>query len=133
MSPDEVVEVLRRDLPRLVPGLAAAYLFGSFARGEQRDGSDVDVGLLYTTPPASTLNAQPFLAAAELESLLGRRVDLVVLNAAPVDLVHRVLSHGRLILEPSRAARIAFEVRARNDYFDLLPFLLRYRRRHRAA
>jgi hypothetical protein len=45
-----------------------------------------------------------------------------------VDLVHRVLRDGVLLLERDRSARIRFEVRARNDYFDLLPHLRRYRR-----
>jgi predicted nucleotidyltransferase len=130
---DEVEALLKRELPRLVPGLAAAYLFGSFGRGEQGPDSDVDVGLLYSVPPASTLEGQPFLAAAELESLLGRRVDLVVLNGAPADLIHRVLRDGRLLLQADPSLRVAFEVRSRNLYFDLLPILRRYRRGGRAA
>lgn len=103
---------LRDELPRLIPGLAAAYLFGSESRGEARADSDVDVGLLYESPPPPTLEARPFMAAAELASLLRRPVDLVVLNDAPPDLVHRVLRDGVLLLQPNPSARIAFEVRA---------------------
>jgi predicted nucleotidyltransferase len=98
-----------------------------------RSDSDVDIGLLYPSPPAATLEAQPFLVAAELESLLGRPVDIVVLNTAPVDLVHRVLRDGVLLLQPNPSARIAFEVRARNEYFDLLPILRRYRQLGKSA
>ncbi len=128
MTRDEVADALRLQLPRLVSGLAAAYLFGSVARGESRPTSDIDVGLLYETAPAPTLDAQPFLAAAELESHFGRRVDLVVMNTAPVDLVHRIMRDGILLLQPNPSVRIAFEVRARNEYWDLLPILQRYRR-----
>jgi hypothetical protein len=46
-----------------------------------------------------------------------------------VDLAHRVLRDGLLLLERDRSARIRFEVRARNEYFDLLPHLRRYRRK----
>ena len=42
--------------------------------------------------------------------------------------MHRVLRDGILIDEADRAARIRFEVAARNEYFDLLPILQRYRR-----
>jgi hypothetical protein len=73
------------------------------------------------------------LAKAEIESRLGCSVDLIVLNTAPVDLVYRVLRDGILLLQPNPSARIAFEVRARNEYFDLLPFLKRYRRSGDAA
>jgi predicted nucleotidyltransferase len=130
---NDIEALLRRELPRLVPGLAAAYLFGSVARGDAGPNSDVDIGLLYVSPPPSTLEGQPFLAAAELESLLGRSVDLVVLNTAPVDLVHRVLRDSVLLFQPNPSLRIAFEIRKRNEYFDLLPILERYRRMGTAA
>jgi hypothetical protein len=51
----------------------------------------------------------------------------VVVNQAPVDLVHRILRDGRLLCEHDRSKRVAFEVDARNRYFDLLPHLQRYR------
>jgi hypothetical protein len=55
-------------------------------------------------------------------------VQLIVMNSAPVDLVHRILRDGVLLVEHDKSARIAFEVRARNDFFDLLPALQQYRR-----
>jgi predicted nucleotidyltransferase len=132
MQRGQVVSILQRELALRATGLAAAYLFGSFARGEATDESDVDVGLLFTKRPDSTLEAQPFGLAAELESQLERRVDVVVMNTAPADLVHRILRDGELLLEHDRAARIAFEVKSRNRYFDLLPILRRYRRQAEA-
>jgi predicted nucleotidyltransferase len=109
--------------------VAAVYLFGSHARGTARPESDVDLGALYRFPPAPTLLAQPFEAQARLAEALRAPVDLVVMNTAPVDLVHRILRDGELVLETDRSRRIAFEVQARNRYFDLLPILQRYRRR----
>jgi hypothetical protein len=55
-------------------------------------------------------------------------VDLVVLNRAAVDLIHRVLRDGMLLLDRNPSARIRFEVRARSEYLELLPHLRRYRR-----
>jgi hypothetical protein len=55
-------------------------------------------------------------------------VDLVVLNHAPADLAHRVLRDAVLVSERNPSARIRFEVRSRNEYFDLEPILRRYRR-----
>jgi len=48
--------------------------------------------------------------------------------AAPTDLVHRVLRDGSLLVDRDKPMRIRFEVDARNRYFDLQPFLRRYRR-----
>ena len=59
--------------------------------------------------------------------MLGLPVQLVALNRAPVDLVHRVLRDGKLIVDRDRGRRIRFEVKARNEFFDLQPVLARYR------
>lgn len=110
------------------PNVAAVYLFGSRARGSHRQGSDVDLAVLYRTPVPPTLAAQPFEQQAELSRLLETSVDIVVMNTAPVDLIHRILRDGKLVFERDKSRRIAFEVKARNEYFDLMPVLRRYRR-----
>lgn len=110
-----------------VSGLVAAYLFGSHARGEARTGSDVDIAVWLHDAPA-TLDDLQLDLAADLERVLGVPVDVVILNGAPSDLVHRVLRDGVLLVERDRSARVRLEVRARNDYFDLLPMRTAYRR-----
>jgi predicted nucleotidyltransferase len=109
--------------------IAAAWLFGSQARGTAREDSDVDVAVLYSDPPAWSSPGGPFDLEGDLEKLTHKAVQVVVMNTAPVDLVHRVLRDGILLADRDRSRRIRFEVRARNEYFDLLPHLLRYRRR----
>ena len=120
---------LAEALEREGPALCCAYLFGSRARGDAGRDSDVDVAVLFTADPPLTLAGLHLDLADRLSAAVGGlSVDLLVLNRAPVDLVHRVLRDGVLLLERDRSARIRFEVRARNDYFDLLPHLRRYRR-----
>jgi predicted nucleotidyltransferase len=127
-TPDDIEASLRTFFAGRPAGVVAAYLFGSVARGSAKAGSDVDVAILLERPPARTLEGLSLDLAGDLERLLGLPVDLVTLNGAPVDLVHRVLRDGRLVAEFDRAARVAFEVRARSEYFDLLPTLELYRR-----
>jgi len=107
--------------------VSAAYLFGSTARGTARTDSDVDVAVLFDVTPPPTIDSARFSLAGELEAAIGRPVDLVVLNDAPVDLRIRVLREGRLLVERDGPARIAFEVQTRNEAFDLEPMLARYR------
>jgi predicted nucleotidyltransferase len=109
-------------------GIAAAYLFGSMARGTARPDSDVDVGVLYSKDPPKTLLGMGFTLEADLESALGLPVQLVVLNYAPVDLIVRVLRDGKLLVDRDRSRRIQFEVQSRNEYWDLEPYLRLYRR-----
>jgi predicted nucleotidyltransferase len=108
-------------------GAVAVYLFGSVARGDARSDSDVDVGVLFAAEPPATLSAPQFALEAALERLLVRPVQVVALNRASADLVHRVLRDGHLVLDRDRAARIRFEVRSRNEYFDMAPIRRLYR------
>lgn len=114
-------------------GIAAAYLFGSVARGTARPGSDVDVGILYSEDPPQTLAGLGFNLEWEMEKLLKLPVQVVVLNRAPVDLVIRVLRDGKLLVERDRSKRVRFEVRSRNEYWDLEPILRRYRKLERRS
>ncbi len=110
-------------------GTAAGYLFGSAARGDARPDSDLDVAILFEQDPPRTLEGLHVEIADELQRRIGRRIDLVVLNRAPADLVHRVLRDGILVCDRNGSARIRFEVRLRNEYFDMEPVRRLYRRR----
>ncbi len=54
------------------PGVVAVYVFGSVAAGTAGAESDVDVAVLYATPPPSTLDADPRRLEGELERVLER-------------------------------------------------------------
>lgn len=127
-SAAEIIERVRHVLAGHGDAIAAAYLFGSVARGTATATSDVDVGVLFSADPRATLGGLHLDLEAELERAVGVPVQLVVLNRAPCDLVHRVLRDGVLLIDRDPSRRIRFEVRARNAYFDLKPYVDRYRR-----
>lgn len=128
----EVKERLAEGLRQAPAAVDAVYLFGSRARGDARSDSDIDVAVLLSDPGQGGLVGPLSDLSGRLERALGRTVDLINLRTAPPDLVHRVLRDGELLLDRNPDERVAFEVRLRNDYFDVLPHLERYRR-HRAA
>ncbi|MGQ0654086.1 MAG: type VII toxin-antitoxin system MntA family adenylyltransferase antitoxin [Betaproteobacteria bacterium] len=128
MDRESLIDSLRAVLASRGRSIVCAYLYGSVARGDARQRSDVDVGLLLDEPPPATLDGLGFDIAGEIERAAGKAVDLVVLNRASPDLVHRVLRDGVLVHESDRSARIAFETRMRAEYFDVLPYLREYRR-----
>lgn len=110
-------------------GVAAAWLFGSVARGTARPDSDVDVGVLFREDPPRTLKGYRFDLEADLQELLGLPVQLVVLNRAPVDLAFFVLRDGKLLVNQDPSRRVEFEVRTRNEYWDMEPNWRLYLRR----
>ena len=135
---------LRQDIEEAVaaflaacPEVNAGYLFGSVVSGRARPDSDVDVALLLSD---DVLHAEFFpYRLRRMSDLMGilRRddVDLVILNEAPPLLAHRVLKNGKLIFERSATARVAFQVRALNRYFDTQPMrnlYLAYLKKHAA-
>ena len=128
MDRETLIEALGGFFRERSGGVVAAYLFGSRARGTARKGSDVDLGVLFAESLPTSLHGPPSRIADALERELGAEVQVVVLNTAPPDLVHRVLRDGVLVHESDRSARIRFEVARRREYLDLLPVLRRYRR-----
>ncbi len=127
MNGDELIRTLRALFATRGPSIVCAYLYGSAARGEARADSDVDIGVLFRNPPPATLDGLAFDLAGEIERVIAKPVDLVVLNRAAPDLVHRVLRDGILLCETDARARVEFETRKRAEYFDVLPYLKQYR------
>ncbi|MGD0487770.1 MAG: nucleotidyltransferase family protein [Syntrophorhabdales bacterium] len=73
---DEIREVIEKNKPKLAAsyGIRSLGVFGSFARGEQRSRSDVDILVEFDEVPGLL----QFVRIEEhLRRLLGRKVDLV--------------------------------------------------------
>ena len=78
-------------------------------------------------PAPQRLSDLPLDLQAELAATLGCEVQIVLVDEAPTDLIHRVLRDGVLLVERDRGARVRFEVDARNRYFDMQPIWREYR------
>ena len=92
-----------------------AILMGSFAKGTARKDSDVDVALLFSSPP-------DFMEILDykhrLSVLLKKEVDLVVLNTAGPVIKKQALKTGIVLLSRDNAYEDFF-VRTLNEYDDL--------------
>jgi len=103
--------------------ISAAYLFGSQASGTAGPLSDTDVAVL--VKPATGVD-QRFRLRLELIAQATRllhtdRVDLIILNDAPILLRHRVIRDGELLVERERTERVRFETATILEYLDTKP------------
>ncbi len=120
---DGLTAALSALLRQFVPGAVAAYIFGSFAKGE--DFSDLDVGVLmgHDVPQPLELELQ---LEVRLEKLLKVPVDVRILDLAPLSFQFAVVRDGRLLVDPEPNRRAAFEGNVRKKYFDFAFFRKRY-------
>lgn len=106
------------------PDVAAAWIFGSEARGTARPDSDLDLGLVLRDRTKTALDIYRDLAAiaARTERLVpGRRIDVVLLEPQGPVFRHAALREGRLVYDADPERRIDFESDTYVRYFDYLP------------
>ncbi len=90
-----------------------AYLFGSYAREQEREKSDVDIAVFFKQ---NTLDARLELCY-ELSRLIKKEVDLVVLNDVKnLFLLEAVFKEGKLLKDSP--LRVDFELSKEHDILD---------------
>ena len=78
-----------------------AWLFGSYARGEQREDSDVD--LLVTLDHSKPVGIKYFGIWSDLEELLGRSVDLVT-EGSLIPAAEKSANRDKILIYESKTA-----------------------------
>jgi predicted nucleotidyltransferase len=104
-----LTEQLKKPLAAL-PAVRLAVLFGSAARGEERPGSDVDVGLRLD-PDSAALRQ-------EIKAALGCSVKVIWLDEAPPRARFDIASEGVVIIERHEYEWAEFRARAAIDWWD---------------
>lgn len=123
------MEPLRKVLSRH-DRIMFAYRYGSRARGEEHEGSDLDIAI-YTAKELHPRAISRLIL--DLEEAAGETVDLAILNEAGVVFQHQVLKEGDLIYVDDEQAQIEFETSVYSRYSDYKPFFDEYNRIRRAA
>jgi predicted nucleotidyltransferase len=102
-----------------------AYLFGSRAGGKIGPISDYDIAVLFSKAPLPNLRYE--LEYKLKKALMTDRVDLVVLNYAPIELRYAVIASGTVVYEISFAVCVEYEALTLSLYGDYLPILRQQR------
>jgi predicted nucleotidyltransferase len=115
--PCDLTPIIRR-----TNGVRLAYLFGSQVEGCVGPLSDCDVAVLIDSGiDGRRLRAD--LAHALAQALGTSRVDVVLLNRAPIELACAVVAHCKVLFELDVATRVEYEARVLSLYGDFLPVL----------
>ena len=92
------------------------YIFGSYAKGEQNNDSDVDIAF-YSLIKHDSYDV--FLLAQEISLQLGKEVDLIQINFSTTVFQKEVVENGILIYEKNKIQREKFENLVLKKYLKL--------------
>ncbi len=117
-------EIIRKSREVLTPepGVKLALIYGSYATGKMRLGSDVDIAVLFERP----LNVWQKIALVEqLENKLSLPIDLVDLSTTSGTVLRQILCKGQVLVKNDPAAMETLIRRMIYNQADVMPFVLR--------
>ena len=100
----------------LVPDYQALYVFGSYASGEAREGSDIDIGVLC---PDVKAGYDWFIVAGKLSSVIRIDVDLIQMRAVDDVINMQIITTGQQISAPDYFQAELFATHKFSDYVRL--------------
>ncbi|MBI4319222.1 MAG: nucleotidyltransferase domain-containing protein [Chloroflexi bacterium] len=110
------------------PDITLAYLFGSRVAGQVGPQSDYDFAVLVEADERDFAAPRARLAHELAVALETHRIDVVILNRAPIELAHAVIAQGKLLYQRDDLTRVEYEARIMGLYGDYLPVLRAQRR-----
>ncbi len=106
--------------------ISFVYLYGSRARGDYNDRSDIDVGVYLSRDFKPDIFYEARLSEEIEREAKVKNVEVVVLNNKPIRFLNQVLRYGRLILSRDEKERVKFETFITKTYIDMKPYFLEY-------
>ncbi len=101
--------------------IIAVYLFGSHAVDVAREDSDIDLAVLMEQIPDNPLKYR-IDKSIELERILKKEVDLIIINNAPLILQFQVIKEGKIIFEKCADKRAKYQMHFLSRYYDFVKF-----------
>ena len=104
-------------------GVNLVYLFGSYAEGKEMPHSDVDIGVVFERVPSPAKSGAMYQRFYELFTNIfsEKKVDVVFVQRAGLELCFDVISHGKLLFESTKGKHYDFEEQTTIMYTDFAP------------
>lgn len=118
-SINEVEKVLNKHIDKLVRdyGIKLIYIFGSYAKRENRADSDLDIAMYFDR------EVDGFVKLDILDELVGifnrEDLDLVILNNVDEVLKFQVIKYGKVVYMEDLVTKVTFESRVMSEYMDM--------------
>ncbi len=106
-----------------------AYLYGSFARSEETDKSDIDVGIFLEGGHLDSFLIGDLIS--DLEQEIDMEIDVRVLNERNLTFLHQVLKKGELLFSRDEKKRVEFESWVYDRYLDFKYYIDQYNKTRR--
>lgn len=98
-----------------------AYLFGSYAKGDANQNSDIDIAI-YIDKNYNTFDSK-LKIHHKLEIELHKEIDIIVLNSIKnFDLLQDIFNDGILLKDSFNDARIMYELTKEHEIIDYREF-----------
>lgn len=121
-SRDDILQPIRAVLRKYTDEVVAVYLFGSWAKGDAAQLSDVDIAILAEERDHANLFDLRVRLYADLCRALKRNdIDLLILNTASNLIIKdEIVRNGIVIFDNNPPARQAFEVNVIHSCIDFM-------------
>jgi predicted nucleotidyltransferase len=104
--------------------LQLVYIFGSYGRNNPKPLSDVDLAVLLIPGTKVYYFKRRLELIREITTILKTdKIDLVILNEAPLPLAYRVLRDGKLLYKVNEVVEYKFKEQIVLQYLDFQPIL----------
>ncbi|MHA1336298.1 MAG: type VII toxin-antitoxin system MntA family adenylyltransferase antitoxin [Promethearchaeota archaeon] len=99
--------------------ISLIYLFGSKATGNDSKLSDIDIAVLLDKYDQEKIKDLMLDLIFEFSQIFKNdKIDLVILNKAPLALQYNVVAHGKVLYERDIGVRMVYENKAIKLYLD---------------